>query len=95
MEVIRAWINWLEDHPDQKHQLLNEADESGMTAAHYAAQCNYTEIMEVLIESSGAGEVEVLQVSAFTYPTEFELHKVFTGSQENFLSTLFLTTCRM
>lgn len=75
------WINWLDDHPDQKHQLLNHADENGMTAAHYAAQSNYTEIMEVLIESSGAGEVEVLQICVFTYPAEFELDKVFTGSR--------------
>ena len=68
VEVVIAWIDWLEDHPDQKHQLLNEADESGMTAAHYAAQSNDTEIMELLIGIKGGGEVEVL--SLFTVSQE-------------------------
>ena len=33
-----------------------------MTAAHYAAQSNDTEIMELLIGIKGGGEVEVLSL---------------------------------
>ena len=56
MEIIEHWIDFLSSKKDEvRRRKLNEKDEHGMAAIHYAAKFNRCKILIKLYES-GAGK---------------------------------------
>ena len=46
---IGRWVSYLKEHPSKAH--INERDEEGYTALHYATKYNHLQIMKTLVDN--------------------------------------------